>query len=388
MSIDVYVTSKIQKQTLIHSWITSIQENIKGVEKRSSLLTWPRIKLDNELRLIDTSERNFIRSSLSRAIHGIWGFPFVHDKTILTSEAAAGQKVLTLKETSYRHFYGGRGLILVKPSDWTYYEYDLINTVDSDTQITMTTNLTGTWPIGTHVYPIYEYRVSEDQEIDIQFRQLNYVSLSATESFESLRSFSYSVPSSGAPTYNSLDLFLTKPLYPMRGKYSHPYEYLSFLGLGYESSSYDKTRLSFSMDFRVVSRSAIWNLLKFFDSKRGRFQTFYIPSWNNDVVPTAAIGATDTTLTVEQIQFTSAEIVGRHLFIRLPDASYVCREITDLPTSTSIQIDSAIGMAISQSNLSKMLLSFLYKARFGVDEILFEYIADEIINTKLDFKTI
>ena len=207
MSIDVYVTSKIQKQTLIHSWITSIQENVKGVEKRSSLLTWPRIRLDNELRLIDTNERNFIRSSLYRAIHGIWGFPFVHDKTILTSEAAGGQKALALEETSYRHFYDGRGLILVKPSDWTCYEYALIDTVDSDTQITMTTNLTGTWPLGTYVYPIYEHRVSEDQEIDIQFRQLNYVNLSATESFESLRSFSYSVPSSGAPTYDDLDLF-------------------------------------------------------------------------------------------------------------------------------------------------------------------------------------
>ena len=388
MSIDIYVTSKIQKQSLIHSWRTSIQDIIQGKEKRSALLTWPRIKLDNELRLIAASERNYIRSSLYQNVYGIWGFPFVHDKTLLTSEAAAGQKVLTVGETSYRHFYDGRGCILVDPSDWKSYEYGVIDTVDSATQITMAVNLTQTWPINTCVYPIYEYRISETQEVDARFRQLNFARMSATETFESSRSFSYSVPSSGAPTYNGLDLFLTKPLYPITEEYNQPFDLLTFLGLKYASSLYDKAKFAFKTDFTVVSRADIWAFLEFFDSKQGRYQTFYMPSWNDDIIPTAAIGAADTTLTVEQIYLTDAEITGRHLYIRLPDGSYVCREITDLLSPTSIQIDSSIGTAVSAANLSKMLLSFLYKVRFNVDEILFEYVSDEIANTKLHFKQV
>ena len=218
--------------------------------------------------------------------------------------------------------------------------------------------------------------------------QLNFTRMSAIESFEAVRSFSYTVPSSGAPTYNSLDLFLTKPLYPIPETYDQPFSLLSFLGLGYASSHYDKAKFAFSLDFTIVSRADIWSLLEFFDSKQGRFQIFYIPSWNDDIIPTAAIDAADTVLTVEQIYLIDAEIIGHHLYIRLPDSSYVCREIVDLPTSTSIQISSAIGTSISAANLSKMLLSFLYKVRFNVDEILFEYIADEIVNTKLDFKSV
>ena len=388
MSIDAYVTSKIQKQTLIHSWRTSIQETIQGNEKRSALLTWPRIKLDSQLRLISTEERNFIRSALFHCIHKIWGFPFVHDKTLLTEVSTSGQKVLSLKETSYRHFYSGRGLILVYPSNWTNYEYCVIDTVDSDTQITVKANLANIWLTGTSVYPLYEYRINEFQEIDVRFRQMNFLDLNAAESFESTRSFSYSIPSSGAAVYNDLDLFLTKPLYPLSEKYNHSYSQLAFLGLGHTFSTYGSTRSTFSMNFVLVSREEIWSFLEFFDAKQGRFQSFYIPTWDNDIVPTSAIEASDTSITVEQVYLTSDEIVDRHLYIRFPDKSYVCRKITDLSSATSITLDSAIGTDVLQKDLSQMLVSFLYEVRFDADEILFEYVADEIVNVKLPFKTL
>lgn len=388
MSIDVYATSKIYKQNLVHSWMTSIQETICGDEKRSSLVTWPRIKLRNDLVPMTTAERRFIRASLYQSIHRIWGFPFIHDKTPLTSQAADGQAILTVAETSYRHFYDGRGCILVNPSNWELYEYAVINTVDSAIQITLASNLIGSWPVGTYVYPMYEYRIEEMQEINVSIKQLNYITLAATEVMESLRSFSYSLPSSGAPTYNSLDLFLTKPQYPATENYMHPFEHIVFFGKDFATSVYDKTRFVFNLDFIIVSRADVWDLLNFFDSKRGRFQVFYMPSWNNDIVPTAAIAADAVTLTVETLYLSSAEIIGRHLWIRLPDQSYVCREITAVPTSTSITINSSIGTAISQTNLSKILICFLNKVRFNSDEILLEYTADLIAKTKLKFKVV
>lgn len=388
MSIDTYITSKIQKQSLIHSWRTSIQETIQGGEKRSTLLTWPRIKLNMELRFISSPERNFIRSSLFQNIHNLWGFPFVHDKTALTAEAASGQKVLTLGSTSYRHFYDGRGCILVDPDDWTSYGFGKIDTVDSTTQITMAVSLANTWPVKTLVYPIFEYRIDAAQEIDVEFRQLNYLSISASESFEAARTFTYSVPASGAPTYNGLDLFLTRPLYSLVEPYQHPYELLSFLGKGKAFNTYSQTRPGLSGTFRIVSRSDIWDLLNFFDSKRGRFQVFYEPSWDNDIVPTAAIDAADQTLTVEEVYLTSGEIVGRHLYIRFPDGTYVCREVSNHPVSTTLVIDSPIGTSVTAANLSKMLICFLYKVRFDIDEIEIDYTADEIAQSKLKFRVV
>jgi hypothetical protein len=141
-------------------------------------------------------------------------------------------------------------------------------------QITLTENLLGTWPAGTCIYPMYEYRIEEVQEINAYIRQLNYITLAATETMEDLRSFSYSVPASDAPTYKGLDLFLEMPQHPAEINYRHPFERLQFLGKSFSCSVYDKTRHIFSSKFIFISRESIWNLIKFFDSKRGRFQVF------------------------------------------------------------------------------------------------------------------
>lgn len=388
MSISVHITSGIYGQNLVHSWRTGIQETIEGHEKRSSLVTWPTIKLNNRFNLVNTRERRFIRAALYQNIHNIWGFPFIHDKTLLTNQAVGGQKVLSLAETSYRHFYDGRGCMLVSHYNWELYEYATIDTVDSVTQITLKDNLLGTWSAGTCVYPMYEYRIEDVQEIDSYIKQLNYVTLTATETMEDLRSFSYSVPESGASTYKGLDLFLETPQHPIRIKYRHPFELLHFLGRSFACSFYDKARPVFDSDFIFISRESIWNLLKFFDSKRGRFQVFYMPSWDNDIVPTAAILATDTNLTVESLYLSSSHIIGRHIWIRFVDGSYVCREVVAVPNVTTVTIDSAIGTDVPQSDILKILVCYLNKVRFNIDEILLEYIADSIVQTKLRFQTI
>ena len=388
MSISAYVTSKIERQTLSHTWRTAIQSGITGSEVRSALYTWPRITLDNILRSISTDERNFIRSLLFQNMHNLVGIPFVHDKTTLTSEAASGQKVLTVAATDYRHFYDGRGCILVDPSDWTSYEYGTITTVDSSTQITLSTNLTSTWAIATQVYPMYSFRIAPAQEIGVRFRQMNNLSLTANESFESTRAFTYSLPASGADTYNGLDLFLYRPHYPLVAPYEHPYELLSFYGLATPYSDYSTTRFGLKGSYTFTGRSEIWDVLKFFDSKLGRFSTFYTPTWDNDIVPTAAIAADAVSLTIESSYYTLAELVGRHLYIRLPSGSAVCREITNLSAATTLVIDSAIGTAVALGDLSKMLISFLPAVRFDVDELKLSYIADVITKTDLPFKVV
>ena len=390
MTISAFITSKMVSQSMIHSWRSTIQETIKGGEKRSTLYTWPRVRLENNIQLISDEERRFIRTHLYRDLLNTWGFPFIHEGTTLTSQALAGQKILILSETAYRHFYDRRGCLLIPPAsyDWESYEAAVIDTVDSGVQITLAENLSATWPVGTHVFPMYEYRIEDTQEIQAKIRQINLLTISATESFESARSFTYSIPASGADTYNGLDLFLIRPKNPMQEKTRFSYELLGFYGKSTAFSNYYKARFLFSREYERTSREDIWALLNFFDSKQGRLVSFYTPTWANDIIVTAAIGAADTTLTTKEIYLTAGEIVGRHLYIQLPDSSYVCREITARPSNTSITIDSAIGVAVSAENIANILLCFLYEVRFDADEIQLEYIADNVATTKLKFNSL
>jgi len=385
-----YLTIEMANQRISHAWKTTIQETIEGDEKRSALYTWPRVRLESEMLVFEDEERRFIHAHLWRDLHNLWGIPIISDETSLTAEAAAAQAVLTVGATDYRHFYDGRQCILI--SDWESYEVATITTVDSGTQITLSGNLSATWPAGTKVFPLYICRVKPEQSRSSKYFKLNEFSIVAEESFETVRTFSYTVPTVDAavyPVYNSLNLFLTKPKNPITEGYRHPYTLLGELGLNTSFSTYDDTRIIFDRDFLITSKKSVYDLLDFFDAKQGRLKTFYMPTWMEDIIISVGFGSADVTITTKELYLTSDEIVGRHVYIRLPDGSYVCREITARPSSTSITLSSAIGTTVATASLSSMLCCFLYEVRFNIDEIAFEYFKKQTLaQTTLSFNKI
>ena len=389
--MSVYLTPKMQSQRISHTWMTKIQDNIQGVEKRSALFTWPRIKLESKLQLVDDEKRRFIYAHLFRDMHNIWSIPVISDETTLTVESASGQKIITVVDTGYRHFYDGRKCILVDPDDWETYEEVIIDTVDSGTQITASTNLINTWPIGTLIYPLYECRINPEQSRDLKFYTVNNISIFGDESFEAERTFTYTLPTIDTdiyPTYNSLSLFLTKPINPITEKYRHPYILLKNLGLQTAFTNYGNTRAVYDRTFLLITKKEIYDFLNFFDAQMGRLGTFYTPTWLQDIVVSVGFADTDVTLTTKELYLTSDEIVGRHIYIVLPDGTYVCREITGRPSPTSIIIDSGIGTTVATADLSNVTCSFLQNVRFNIDELAIDYITPLIAKIKLGFNTI
>jgi hypothetical protein len=372
--MSVYITGQFVKQNISHLWRTTIQETIEGGEKRTALYSWPRIGLENQMEFTTNAERYFIKAALFTDLHNTWFFPFIADKTELTASAASGQKILTVDETDYRHFYAGRQCILIDAYDWETYEYAEIDTVDSSTQITLVSNLTDTWGVGTKVFPLYEFRIKPEQSINFIAPDFDTIDIIADESFESLRTFSYSLPSSGVATYNGLDLFLTKPLVTgVKEKYRHPYTLLGFYGLEKATNLFGDTRRTLNRQFIFEDRESISDFMNFFDSKQGRLVSFYAPTWIEDITPTAAIDAANNSITIEKTYFTSAQLVGKHIYIKFPDGTYTCKEITARPLETLITLDSAIGTSVLAADLSDVLICFLHEVRFGVDEAKMEY---------------
>jgi len=369
-------------QSVSHQWRTSIQTATTAGEKRSALYTWPRVKLSSEYAFQGSTKRAWMRRNLLN-LEDLWEIPLWHDETALTAQAASGQKILTVGATNYRHFYPGRECILIG-SSFESYETGTIDTVDSATQITLVDNLASTWPIGTLVIPLYSFRVTSPQELQSLDRPRQSTAFEATEAFESSRSFSYTLPTPTLDTYEGYDIIPFNPHTSLVSRYAHPYDLLQSLGLGYPYTHRDVTVISLETFFVEAQGSDAWDLLEFFDSRMGRLNPFWCPTWNKDIVVTSAIGAADVTLIIEDIEwaafYENNDMIGTYIYIRLPDQSYVCREITSAPTSTSIVIDSAIGTAVGADELDALRISFLLLARFGIDEIRFDYEVDKYIS--------
>lgn len=376
-------------QKISHTWKTSIQTTVKGAEKRSALFTWPRIKLSNSFVLNIPKTINYLKRNLYRYADAVWGVPVWTDKTVLTSQAASGQKIINVQQTDYRHFYSGRSFILVNPADTSIYEIGTIDILTS-AQITALTNLTNTWPAGSLALPLYDCRVSPQEEISASSLRNQTFDLEANEAFESLRAFSYTLPISGAPTYQGLDLFLGTINYPITYGFKRPYDLTQFLGLGYSYANFNAGDNSLSLKTSLTrsSRQSIWELFGFFDSKQGRFQGFWIPTWSRDIVATAAIDSSDTVLTIENIEYSTVylpnEIIGRHVFIKFPDGTYACRKISDADSET-ITLDSAIGVDVPLDALPKLMISFLMFCRFDIDELEIDYVKENFGKADLSF---
>ena len=278
-----YLTIPPTANRISHIWKTNIQTTIKGVEKRSMLYTWPRVTIYNEF-IADSTERiNYLKRNIFRYGDVVWGIPVWMDKTLLTAQANSGQKTLNVGETAYRHFYAGRQCIIINPSNHLSYEVGTIVTVNA-TSLVLLVNLTSTWAGGSLVFPLYDCRINVEQELGAEIMVPQTFQVLATEAYESVRLFTYTAPSSGADTYEGLDLFLHKMMPSAAYKYKRQYDLAQYLGIGYGYTKFDsgESAMGFRAGLIMEDREDIWTLFDFFDSKQGRLEKFWVPTWSKD----------------------------------------------------------------------------------------------------------
>jgi hypothetical protein len=121
------------------------------------------------------------------------------------------------------------------------------------------------------------------------------------------------------------------------------------------------------------TRAQFQALLTWFASVKGRYTTFYIPTWQADLPLTADMTSVATTLTITDIGYTERYFpveARRHLAFITGDGTITHRRVTasvDNGNGTeTLTIASATGIAISKDT---DLVSFLLLVRLASDEL-------------------
>ena len=378
MSASVYLTSRPYSQFVSHQWLTSVLKAINGWEQRAALYTWPRVSLQGEYQVFSRSELAWIRRKLFKYQDALWGIPIWPDLTTVSSEAASGQTTINVGDTTNRHFYAGRDLILISPSAYGTYEVKTITTVNA-TSLVCSSNLSSTWAAGSFVLPVYDCRISEENIIQKRSKQRDSFLIQGMEAYESARSFTYTLPSSGASTYLTYDVFDYIPRQASKHTYTKPYDLIQYLGIGVKDTDYSRSEIEFEFTFVREKRASIWDILDFFDSKRGRYNKFWVPSWNRDIVVSTGFASTDYSIEIENIEYRThwlpEDVIGRYVHIRFPDGTTTQKKITDASSSSpyTITFDEAIGTTVTIADINSVFISFLMLARFGTDKLDLKY---------------
>jgi len=370
-------------------WRTSIQTSIEEGEKRSALFTWPRRTLKFNVQCMSIPETNYVRRKLYKNLHNVWGIPLWPEWTKLSSQASSGQAVLNVGSTEGRNFeVGGKCMILVDEDN--YEAGDILSL--TATSITLDTNLNSTWDSGLYVYPILKSKLNVNQKGISEISGLDYFDFEFIEVPDTdITHFEFTTT---PDTYIGHNIFTKKPNWmgSLDVEYRHNYQILQFLGERYSNTNVVETNMTINADFLNFDNDELNDLLGFFDLSKGRWDGFWLPSFNDDVQITSPFADTETTFDIKDIKWSTywngMDVVGQYLFFRFPDGSIEYRNITDAPSSTELTIDSAIGTAINSNELPFLQVSFLFFVRFDIDEIEIDRITGTTSDCKLKFTII
>lgn len=372
-----------------YSWQTSIKRGIEGNEQRSKLKSWPRRNIAWQSQISTNYQRNLLTRKLFFDFQNIFGIPLWPYVTQLTSAASIDDTTIYC-DTTYKNFADNQ--IVLITADFINYDYGSISSFN-DTSITLTSGLTRDFILGASVYPVLQGRISNNrfQAVSQLTSRISNVDFDFSETYEESQVF---VPGSlDHDTYNGYYVLNNEPNWASNVELgiNKPFEVLHNIGIDTSYCYQLESDFSLKAKYTFYTASAINQFENFFNTMRGKYDSFWVPTWGNDFVITSAITSTDTTLSIENINYYSNwlnnDLIGRIIFIKYKSTE-VFKKIISAPSAYSIQLDSAIGIDVTVNELGNLVSCFLLPVRFDQDELEMEYINNEIAEAQVKFYSV
>jgi hypothetical protein len=392
MSVDAYMMIECEWESefyIDYTYETSILRTVYGYEQRSALISWPRRSVKYDITFMSEAESAYFNRVVQKHQGGVFGVPVWGEHGSLTAQATAGQGYVDLTDIDKTNYEVG-GLAVIY-NDWDDYEVVEIYSMTT-TRLTLESTLTNTWPSGSSIYPMLHMTMEQNVPLDKVTSAFGGASVAFKEAWED--TITRKILSHNFPMYKGYYVFNKEPnwIEGMSISFSRPSEFLQKLGVQIRYTREPESEYTLEGQFLWDGVSECAEIRGFFDSSIGKWKQFWSPTWQRDVVITGAISSSDTTITIENIEYSSywAEntIIGRYLFIMLPDGTELYRKVVGWPSSTQLTLGSAIGQDVAVSVVNRILVSFLLPVRFEIDTMEMGYPKPLVAETTLRMQSI
>ena len=129
-----------------------------------------------------------------------------------------------------------------------------------------------------------------------------------------------------------------------------------------------------TLSFIKQSRADLWNLRRWIHARRGRQRSFWLPSWNRDLVILEDVGSTASALTVQNIGYTLYYGV-KNIMIQLRNGSRVFVRSTmgsvNPDGNEVLTLDAQVGVSFAAADVD--FACFMSHARFDTDRVSFRH---------------
>lgn len=357
--------------TEILEWRTDLLESYGGAEQRIMVRHRPRQKFDFTYLLSARNEISRALNGLYGRVGGVFAVPLWWDVRNLTSDVSLGATTIPVV-TDYADFRAAGFAILWRASD--DFEVIEIDTV-SPTQLTLTRPTDQAHPaLTTYVIPVHRCLAADPVDsarrangvttIDVEWQSQDPTDLSALDGELTLYR--------GLPVLNDLNF--------MEGdEVAEPIESKAVVidnKTGPSARSYRRRfpRIVTAKGWQPETSAELWAIRKLIYALRGRQRSFWLPSFREDFVLTATVGASATTLLVEPVDYErfidTNEPLG-DIAIYLNNGSVFFREVTDVQPggggTEQLTISASLGVTVNPADILR--ISYLMRARLDTDAI-------------------
>ncbi|AIM40628.1 tail assembly protein [Vibrio phage VpKK5] len=137
---------------------------------------------------------------------------------------------------------------------------------------------------------------------------------------------------------------------------------------------YDYTQFDRTMTFPLETLEQLWTMRNFVGYCRGRYNQFWVPSWNNDLNLVRAVGSADTELVVEYIELARYRNAG-NLMVKLRSGQEIYAQAIDAYQNAEgydvIVLQAPIGTSFAPADVE--IICELLMSRLDTDRVEFSY---------------
>jgi len=356
-------------------FLTDVLEKQGGTEQRINLRKAPRQTFDLRLVREGSVERSQIENLVFDWHARAFGIPVWYEPTELTADVLVGATEIVVKSTAYADYRVGDIAIILESES----KYDALTVLDVDpTRLTLESGTLNAYSAGVRVYPLrvclaermIQGSRMQNNVADFFFSfttQDNNVQLGSTAAFA---------------TYNGKVLLDDPNFLPdvsLEKNFEREMTRIdSDTGRFQNATPWAKDRhISFKGWAINGSRQKLWEVRQLLHALRGRQTSFYIPTFQHELIPTQQLTSGASGLQVTNVGYTRyvknrspKNIIRLHL----ADGSKLIRAITSSAEAGAVEnlvVDSTWPSNVPIVNILK--IEMLELVRLDADDIKIEH---------------
>jgi len=374
---------------------TSVFTARSGREQRRADREHPRLSLEFDIIVHSDKLANY------RRLMALWqDRPFIVSDISrnVTAETAllAGQNTVTVSDDPTWIGVEDRAVVLVTGSgEAQQVGSRVIDNIDtSNNLLTFKDTDTVDWPVGTKIYAVVVANLEDERTLqrhttNIRSGSIRFKVLPGTELVEA--------PPLADEYFLDRELFLFKPNWGSQNDAldAHPTEYVDygvgrlarFSPLAYPQQTWTQT---------YVGRDAegIRELLDVFRRAKGRQGEFYMPTWENDLVPSVRLNGATLGMQIAGLDVLNAygtDPTKQAVMVELVDGTRIFRAIDEVVVHPN-EVDTLINMTQTWDDTIELedihQVSWLMCWRFSTDDLTAEFLTNSVANLSMSVSSL